>query len=166
MSKATRVLKRLGNGLWSGVLYIWNRPVIVVAVLLVASYFLFNQIIAQTFKQYTNCGYLIVTELGMDPLFCNGYNLTAFGQSIFTLPGLRGVMDPPLEFARTIIAWSVVIFFAFISMYLTIIINNFKSVIRLVSFNKEEWRRFMASARIWLLLFVTFSSIFYFTVIR
>jgi len=79
---------------------------------------------------------------------------------------LSGVMDPPLEFARTIIAWSVVIFFAFISIYLTIIINNFKSVIRLVSFNKEEWKRFMASARIWLLLFVTFCTIFYFTVIR
>jgi len=86
MSKATRDLKRLGNGLWSGVLYIWNRPVIVIAVLLVASYFLFNQIITQTFKQYTNCGYLIVNRLGMDSFFCNGYNVSAFGRAYSQYP--------------------------------------------------------------------------------
>ena len=166
MSKFNRSLKRLGKSPWSGVLYIWNRPVIVLVILAVAAYFLFNQIIDQTFKQYTNCGYLIVNKLGMDSFFCNGYNVSAFGSTIFRIPGLSGVMDPPLEFVRTIIAWSVVLFFAFISVYITIIINNIKSVVRLVSFNKEEWKRFMASARIWLLFFVIFCSVFYFTVIR
>lgn len=166
MSKVTRDLKRIGNGLWSGVLNIWNRPVIVIALLLVASFFLFNQIITQTFKQYANCGYLIVNELGVDPFFCNGHVITALGYPIFTIPGLSSVMDPPLEFARTIAAWGVIVFFAFISIYLTIIINNFKSVVRLVTFNKEEWKRFMSSTRTWLLLFVILCSIFYFAVVR
>ena len=166
MSKATRDLKRLGKGIWSGILSIWNRPVIILVILLVAAYFLFNQIIEQTFRQYTNCGYLIVTELGMDSFFCNGYTVRAFGSNIFTIPGLKGVMDPPLEFVRSVIAWSVIVFFAFISISLTMIVNNIKAFVRLVSFNKEEWKRFLASARTWLLFFVVFCSIFYFTVIR
>jgi hypothetical protein len=166
MSKATRDLKKIGSALWSGVLYIWNRPVIMLIILVVAAYFLFTQILAQTFTQYTNCNYLIVSELGMDPLFCNGYVLRAMGVTVFTLPGLSSVMNPPLEFVRTILAWSVLFVFAFLSIFLTTIVNNIKSVVRLLTFNKEEWGRFLASARTWLFFFVLFCSVFYFTVIR
>ena len=113
-----------------------------------------------------NCNYLLVSKLGMDSFFCNGKNITAFGSTIFKIPGLRGVMDPPLEFVRAIISWSIVVFFAFLSLWLTIMVNNLKSVVKILTFNKEEWKRFMASARIWLLFFVVFGSLFYFTVIK
>ncbi|MEW5940113.1 MAG: hypothetical protein AB1750_10650 [Chloroflexota bacterium] len=166
MSKLTRTLKRLGGAVWSGILYVWNRPILVSVLLLTAAYFLFNIIIQQTFKPYMNCNYMIVTKLGMDSFFCNGYDVKVLGSTVFSIPGLNGVMNPPLELARTIIAWAVIVFFAFISVYLTIIINNFKSVIKIVTLNKEEWRRFMASVRIWLALFVGFCSVFYFTVIK
>ena len=135
-------------------------------VLLILAVFLFNLLVKETFTKYTNCTYLIVTRLGMDPFFCNGNAVKFFGTTIFTIPGLKGVMDPQLELIRSIIAWIVVSFFALISFCITIIIENLKSVVRLISFNKEEWKKFMASARIWLLLFVGFCSVFYFTVIK
>jgi hypothetical protein len=167
-TKLTKQIQRLGGKIWAGVLYIWNRPVIVSGILLALTVLLFNIIIKQTFKPYTNCGYLLGNKLGMPSFFCDGYTVRdpVFNSEIFTIPGLRGAMDPPLEFARTIISWTVVLFFAFVSVYLTIMVNNFKSVIRLVTFNKEEWKRFMSSLRVWFLFFVTFCAIFYFTVIK
>jgi len=164
--KLVNTLRKIGGKIWSGILYVWNRPLLISGVLLALAVFLGNLLIKETFKPYTNCNYLIVNQLGMDSFFCNGYTVSAFGSTLFTLPGLKNVMDQPLELVRSVIAWSVILFFAFISLYLTILINNLQSVVRLVSFNKEEWKRFMASARIWLLLFVGFCLAFYFTVIK
>ncbi len=135
-------------------------------VLLISAVFLFNLLVKETFLKYTNCTYLIVTRLGMDPWFCNGNTVKFLGTTIFTVPGLKGVMDPQLELVRSIISWIVVIFFALISFCLTTIIKNLKTLVRLISFNKEEWKMFMASARIWLFLFVGICSVFYFTVIK
>jgi hypothetical protein len=140
--------------------------IVLSGVLLILAVFLFNLLVKETFSKYTNCTYLIVTRLGMDPLFCNGNSVKFLGTTIFTIPGLKGVMDPQLELVRSIIAWIVVIFFTLISFCLTIIIVNLESLVRLVSFNKEEWKKFMASARIWLFLFVGFCSVFYFIVIK
>ena len=75
-------------------------------------------------------------------------------------------MDPPLELVRTIVAWSILTFFAFLSLYITIILNNLKTVVKLLAFNKEEWMKFIATLRVWLLIFVSFCLLFYFTVIR
>jgi hypothetical protein len=102
----------------------------------------------------------------MDPFFCNGYKVKVFDTTIFPIPGMKNVMDPPLELVRSTIAWSVILLFAFISLFLTIIIVNLKSVVRLITFNKDEWKKFIASTRIWLFLFVGFCSIFYFAVIK
>ena len=150
----------------SGIRYIWNRPLITNTILLIPAVFLFNLIIKQTFKPYTNCSYLLGSKLGMPSYFCKGQDVKAFGKTVFSIPGLRGVMDPPLEFARQIISWSIVIFFGFLSLYLTIIIDRFESVVKLLTFNKEEWKNFMASARIWLLIFVVFCSVFLFAAVR
>jgi hypothetical protein len=140
--------------------------IILSVVLLILAVFLLSLLVKETFAKYTNCTYLIVTRMGMDPFFCNGSTINFLGTTIFTIPGLKGVMNPQLELVRSIIAWIMVIFFALISICLTIIIQNLKSVIRLISFNKEEWKIFMASARIWLILFVVLCSVFYFTVIK
>lgn len=164
--KLVNNIRKLFGKIWSGMLFLWNRPLLISAILLVLAVFLLNLLTKETFKPYTNCSYLIVNQLGMDSFFCNGETIKAFGSTVFKIPGLKAVMDPPLELIRSVIAWSVVLFFAFLSLYLTIMINNFKSVVRLVSFNKEEWKKFMASARIWLFLFVGFCAVFYFSVIR
>ena len=140
--------------------------IILSCVLLLLAIFLFNLLVKETFIKYTNCNYLIVTRLSMDPLFCNGSTVKLLGTTIFTIPGLKGVMDPQLELVRSIIAWIVIIFISLISFCLTSIIQNLKTIVRLISFNKEEWKKVMASARIWLFLFIGFSSVFYFTVIK
>jgi hypothetical protein len=143
-----------------------SGEIVLSAVLLVLAIFLFHLLVKETFAKYTNCTYLIVTRLGMDPLFCNGNSVKFLGTTIFTIPGLKGVMDPQLELVRSFIAWMAVIFFALISFCITILIKNLKSVARLICFNKEEWIKFMSGTRIWLFLFVVFSSVFYFTVIK
>jgi hypothetical protein len=165
-AKTLNFLKLVVRKIWGGMVYIWKRPLIVSAILLVLAIFLFNLIIKQTFKPYLNCAYLVGNKLGMPSFFCDGYDVKVLGSTIFSIPGLRGVMDPPLELVRKIVSWSVAIFFAFLSLYLTIMIDNLKSFVRLVTFNKEEWKKFMASLRTWLLIFVSFSFLFYFTVIR
>ncbi len=165
MSKKSGI-RKLGEKLWAGVLFVWKRPVIVSGILLILAVFLFNGIIKQTFKPYTNCSYLLGNKLGMPAFFCDGYTVSFLGSDIFTIPGLRSVMDPPLELARKIISWSVILFFGFSSLYLTIMINSFKAILKILTLNKEEWRRFMASARTWMLFFVAFCAIFYFTVVK
>ena len=165
-TKIYNVFKLLLLKLWAGIRYIWDRPLIVGALLLVAAVFLFNVITQQTFKPYTNCAYLIGNKLGMPSFFCEGYDVKAFGVSIFNIPGLGGVMDPPLELVRQVIVWSVVIFFACLSASLTYILNNLKAVIKLLTFNKEQWKSFLASLRTWLLIFVCFGLLFYYFVAR
>jgi hypothetical protein len=139
---------------------------IAIGVLLILAIFLFNLILKETFTKYTNCNYLIINHLRMDPFFCNGYTVKFIETTIFTIPGLKDVIDPPLELIRLIIAWSVVLFFAFISLFLTIISKNLKTIGKLISFNKDEWIKIMASVRVWLFLFVVFCTVFYFIGIK
>jgi hypothetical protein len=150
----------------SGILYVWNRPIIIIGLLIIPAVFLFNLIIRESFTSYTNCNYLIVTQLEMDPFFCNGYEVKVLNTTLFTIPGLKDVIDPPLELARSAIALGVIVLFAFISLCVTILIVNWKSVVRFVTFNKEEWKKFMASTRIWLIFFVGLCLVFYFAVIN
>jgi hypothetical protein len=159
LTKTYNVFKLLLLKLWAGIRSIWDRPLIVGALLLIAAVFLFNLIVQQTFKPYTNCAYLIVTKLGMSSLLCDGIPFPK-------IAGLSAVMDPPLELVRKLIAWSVVILFACLSAYLTYILNNLKAVIKLLTFNKEQWKSFMASLRTWLLIFVCFCLLFYYFVMR
>jgi len=155
-----------GNRFWSAILFVWNRPLILLVILSVAAYFLFAPILAQAFRPYANCNYLIVYRLGVDPLFCNGHVITALGMPILTIPALRESLDPQLEAIRASAAWGVVIVLGIVSLLLTSLVNNFKAVLRILTFNKEEWRRLLASARTWLLIFVVLGLAFYFSVVR
>lgn len=165
-AKPLNVFKSLFRKLWIGIRYVWDRPIIVSGILLVLAVLLFSVLLKQTFKTYFNCAYLIGDQLGMPSFFCAGHDVKVFGSSVFTIPGLTGVMDPPLEIVRKVVSWIILLFFALLSIYLTILINNLKAVVKLLTLNKEEWKRFMASLRTWLLIFVTFCLTFYFSVIR
>ena len=155
-----------GNRFWSAILFVWNRPLILLVILSVAAYFLFTPILSYAFRPYANCNYLIVYRLGMDPLFCNGHVITALGMPILTIPALRTFMDPQLESIRASAAWGAVIVLGIVSLLLTSLVNNFKAVLRILTFNKEAWRRLLASARIWLLIFVALGAVFYIIVMR
>ena len=159
-------LKRLGNGIWSGILFVWNRTLLVVVLLSVAAYFVFAPILAQAFKFYATCDYLILNQLGVDPMFCNGHMVRMLGVPVFTVPALRTFMDPQLEAIRASAAWGVVIVLGIVSLFLTSLVNNFKAVLRILTFNKEAWGRLLASARTWLLIFVALGLALYFSVMR
>ncbi|MBN2083618.1 MAG: hypothetical protein JW748_00235 [Anaerolineales bacterium] len=150
----------------AGILKVWILPVIAIVILIVLAIFLFPLIIRGAFTQYANCDYLVVTRLRLDPFFCDGYDVKVLGATVFTIPGMKNVVDPPLELLRSAAAWGVILLFAWISLFLTIIIVNIKSIIGLITFHKEEWIKFIAGTRIWLLLFVGICTIFYFAVVK
>jgi hypothetical protein len=145
---------------------VWNRPLILIVILSVAAYFLFTPILAQAFRPFATCEYLILNQLGVDPMFCNGHMVRMLGVPVFTVPALRTFMDPQLELIRASAGWGVVISLAVVSLLLTSLVNNFKAVLRILTFNKEEWGRLLASARTWLLIFLALGLAFYFVVIR
>lgn len=158
--------KQSGNGIKSAILSVWNRPIILIVLLSVAAYFLFSPILAQAFKYYATCDYLILNRLAVDPMFCNGHIVQMMGIPVFTVPTLRPILDPQLEAVRAAAAWGVVISLAVVSLLLTSLINNFKALLRILTFNKEEWGRLLASARTWLLIFLALGLVFYFGVMR
>jgi len=150
----------------------WSRALagvdrlLISAVLLVLSAFLINLLVREAFANYAKCNYLIVDRLEEDPFFCDGFDVKFLGTTIFTIPGLKVAMDPSLERIRSAAAWGVVFVFAGISLILAIFINNWKTIVKLIRLDKEEWKKFMAGVRIWLFLFVGFCLVFYFTVVR
>ena len=161
----SRDLEKANGNKWARALYGVNR-LIISGVLLVLAVFLVNLLVKETFAKYAKCNYLIVDRLGMDPFFCDGYKVKFLESTIFTIPGLKDAMDPSLERIRSAAAWGVVLLFACISLFLAMIINSLKTIVMLISFNKEEWKKFMAGVRIWLFLFVVFCTVFYFTSIK
>jgi hypothetical protein len=166
MSAKIKIGRANHGNLLPGILKVWILPIIISGVLLILAILLLNLIIKGAFAPYSNCNYLIVTKLGMDPFFCDGYTVKFLETTIFTLPGLKGAMDPSLERIRSAAAWSVVLFFACISLFLAIIINNLKTIVELIRLNKEEWKKFMAGVRIGLFIFVVFCAVFYFAVVK
>ena len=155
-----------GGNFQQGILKDWIIPVIIIVILIVLAIFLFPLIIKGAFSQYANCDYLVVTRLRLDPFFCDGYNVKVLGATVFTIPGMKNVMDPPLELVRSAAAWGVILLFACISLFLTIIVVNVKTIVGLITFNKEEWKKFIAGTQIWLLLFVGICAIFYFAAVK
>jgi hypothetical protein len=142
------------------------RPVIISGLLLLLAILLTNLIITGAFTRYANCDYLIVTRLKMDPFFCNGYEVKVFDATLFSIPGMKNVMDPPLEIARLAAAGIAILLFALISLFLTVIVVNYRTIVRLITFHMDEWKKFMAGARIWLLLFVGMCLVFYYAVVK
>ena len=169
-------MKKTKKKLWAGVLYVWNHPVILAPFLLVAAYLLFNAVRTQAFADTMRCSYVLgdginfhatILDRTWTSVFCDGFTLFK-DVPIFEVkvPGVGILINPLLEFARTVAVWAVLLFFAFISLVLTIIINNLKTIVKIVTFNREEWKRFGATIVTFLLIFVVFCAIFYFNVVH
>ncbi len=159
--KFPAVAKSVFAKLWQGIVFVWKHPIILSVILLGLAVFLAYMLVTKSFVKYWNCHYLLVMKNGLPNFFCDGFDIPLLFTSIH-VPALSAIMDKPLEFARKVTVWTLVAVFAFVSLYLTIIVNNFKAVIRILVLNKEEWKRFMASLRTWLLFFVSFCLIFFY----
>jgi uncharacterized protein involved in cysteine biosynthesis len=167
MSKTSKKIKSVFRKLWEGLVFVWGHPVILSVILLALVVLLSYLLITQTFTDQMKCSYLITNKLGVDAHFCEGILVTdpIWGTTLFKLDGLKTWMDPSLGFIRKVVAWTILISFALLSLYLTIIFNNLKAIVKVLTLNKEEWKRFMASLRTWLLIFSIFCLVFYFVVV-
>ncbi len=164
--KIGRDIQKADGNSQPGILKVWILPTLIIGISIALAILLLPLIVKGAFTRYANCNYLVVTRLRMDPFFCNGYDVKVLGTTIFTIPGMKNVMDPPLELVRSAAAWGVIFLIASVSLFLTILITNWKTLVGLITFRKEEWIKFMTGAGVWLLLFVGFCLVFYFTVVR
>jgi len=136
------------NKLLAGVHYVWNRPAILVPIMLIPAYFLFNWIRVEALENIFKCNYVLRDFF--------------LGGAICTLGG--GPINSVLGKARDITVWTILVFFSFLSILLTQIINKFKVIVRLVTLDREEWKRFGSTLVTFLLIFVVSCTLFYFKV--
>jgi len=170
-------MNKTKNKFWAAIHYVWDHPIILAPILILLAYLLFNGVRTQAFSKFMNCNYLLGDGINFQAtlrdrrwtsIFCDGFTIQFPGVSVLKVhvPGVSVLMDPVLEFARTVAVWAVLLFFAFLSLILTLIINNLKMIVRIVTFNKEEWKRFGANLVTFFLIFVVFCAIFYFKYVQ
>lgn len=134
---------------------IWQQTIIYNVVLFILSGILIYLIVNFMFSNYFNCRFLITESLGIPDFMCEGKDL-----KIFNIPGLRSVMDPPLEWIRLSILWMILIFFVVISGVATYIINNLKWVIKLFTFDKKVWQELLLNLKIFITIFAFLCLVF------
>ncbi|MGB1251234.1 MAG: hypothetical protein ACPG8W_11505 [Candidatus Promineifilaceae bacterium] len=136
------VLKKVWGTVVNGVSFVWNQTIIYNIILGVGVFLLAQWLLSYAFVEYSNCKYLIQDSLSMPDFMCDGVNLLAV-----TVPGLSLPMDGPLEWVRWGGVLAIIFFGIVISGYTTFILNNLKKVVRLVTFNSQEWRALLSTMR-------------------
>jgi hypothetical protein len=149
-------LRKVGRFIKRGAGFVWRQTAIYNVVILAIAIFLFSILLAQAFKTYFNCNFLIHESLDVPSFFCEGRDFT-----VVKIPGLNSVMNGPLEFIRRGIIWVVLLLFIAISGYLTFIINNLKKVIKLLTFDKREWQGLLSVLRIFATIFFILNALFF-----
>ncbi len=166
-AKFVKDIRKMSRKTWSGILYIWNRPLLVSVILLVLAVFLTYLLITQTFTDYFNCAYLL-GSLGMNQL-CNGININIdidwanFHMSFPILPPFNAI-DRPLEGFRKFIVWDIIIFFALVSLVLAFIVSKITSFVKVV-LTPEGRKIVLTNVSTWLFIFVILSTLFYLSVV-
>ena len=155
-SKVSRQLKKIGKTIWGGVRYVWKQSLVYNVIFIVLAVVLFSVLLAQAWKAFFNCNYLIHESLNVPSFFCEGKDFT-----VVKIPGLNSLMNGPLEFIRKGIIWIVLFLFIAISGYLTFIINNIKKVVRLIKFDRREWAGLLSSMRVFITIFVVLTGLFF-----
>lgn len=154
--KVTRLIRRTAWFIWRGIRFFWRQKLVYNIVFLAIAIVLFAILLSQAFKTFFNCNYLIHESLNVPSFFCEGKDFT-----VVKIPGLNSLMNGPLEFIRRGIIWVVLIFFIALSGYLTFIINNLKKVVKLLTFDKGEWRGLLSVMRIFVTIFLILNALFF-----
>ena len=145
-----------------GVRFVWQQPLVYIAVIGLGVILLFSSLMADTFSDVFRCKFLIQDSLNMPSFVCNGERFRVAGVTVVDIPGLSSVIDAPLEQIRRGILLAVVFFGVMMSGYATLIINNAKKIMRLLTFNKQEWTAVLTTLRLFitiLFLFLLFFSL-------
>lgn len=112
-------------------------------------------ILTDTFINYFNCDFLITESLDMPSAFCNGVDA-----EVFSLPGLKDVMNTPLNLIRFYILLVVLTSLVAASGCITYVINNLKKVVKLITFDKAEWQNLLSIRRIFITTLFLLTTIF------
>jgi len=161
VAKISHAAKPVFIKIWQGVVYVWEHPVILNLILLAAAIYLSYRLITEFFTNYLTCYHLLVTKTGLPAFMCNGFDAL-----VVKVPGLSAIIDPTLKLVRTVIVWTVLAIIFFLSVFLTMLINSLTTFVKILTFNKEEWKKLMATLRTWLLVFVALSLIFFYFYFR
>lgn len=165
--KFVKDIRKMSSKTWSGILYVWNRPFLVSAILLVLAVFLTYLLVTQTFQRYFNCAYLL-GSLGMNQL-CTGVSIKIdvdwanFHQSFPILPAFNAI-DGPLEAFRKFIVWDIIIFFALVSLVLAFIVSKVTGFVKF-ALTPEGRKIVLTNLSTWLFIFVILSTLFYLGVV-
>jgi hypothetical protein len=154
--KVSRQLKKVGGTIWGGVRFIWKQTLVYNVIFIALGILLFSILLSQAFKAYFNCDFLIHESLNVPSFFCSGKDFT-----VVKIPGLNSLMNGPLEFIRKGIIWVVLFLFVALSGYLTFIIINMKKVIRLIKFDRREWKELLSTMRVFITIFVLLTGLFF-----
>jgi hypothetical protein len=88
-------------------------------------------------------------------------------EATLPIPGLKGFIDPPLEWLRGVTVWTIFAVFVIASLILTILYNIIvKPIIRLMRRDPEEWRKLLENLRTWFLILAVFLLLFLVSVAR
>jgi hypothetical protein len=165
-TKFVKDMRKMGSKTWSGILYIWNRPLLISTILLALAVFLTYLLVTQTFTDYFNCAYLL-GSLGMNQL-CNGVSINinipmVYSGSFAILPAFNTI-DRPLEGLRKFIAWDIIIFFTLVSLILAFIVSKITSFAKF-ALTPAGRKIVLTNLSTWLFIFVILSTLFYLSVV-
>ncbi len=158
-SKLKDNARKVWGWVLTGVSFVWRQTIVYNIILGAGVALLFARLLSHAFSEYFSCRYLIQDALGMPSFMCNGQDFV-----VVKIPGLSSIMDGPLEWIRQGILWIVLFFGIVISGFVTFIINNMMKVIRLLTFNKQEWNALLLTMRMFItilfLFLISFSILF------
>ncbi|MDK1081881.1 MAG: hypothetical protein QGD88_10440 [Anaerolineae bacterium] len=85
------------------------------------------------------------------------FSWNLFGKMVgVEIPGLSPVMDKPLDWIRRIWIWTMLFFWDRDSGFAPFVINNTKKFIRILTFNKNEWKALLATMRVFITILFLF----------
>lgn len=156
-----KVFKKVGIGFFTALKKIWmffNKHLLLSCIILtpifcLISYWMFKNLWSDIF----NCNYLITKKLGAPKEISEGIHIDFLGIHI---PGLGSLLNPVLEFIRKLSIVIILFFIGVLSFICNFIFTKFKLIIKLVTFDKEQWRRFLSGYRVFLLTFVCLCTMF------
>ncbi len=138
-------------------------------VLIILAILLTNLLVTQAFKPYFNCE-RILRGVGMTQL-CNGVSITIgpldlgitkFGPYNFDILPKLNAIDKPLEVFRKFISWNIILIFALVSLVMAFIASKIIGFVKFV-LTPEGRKVVLTNLSLWLLFFVVFCTLFYFS---
>ncbi len=141
-------------------------PILTIVLIVIAA-ILLNLLIKQTFEPYFKCTGLLTGPFGSlcDQGLRAKWDYSWVHIDLQLLQAFDRLLNGPLEVVRKVVAWTIVILFAVVSLILASIASKIIRFVVLLM-TPEGRRVVLTDLSLWLFFFVVFSAVFYFWVVR